>query len=68
MKIDEQNPGSDLAGETAASLASASILFQGHNDAYSAELLDHAQRLFNFADNFQGKYSDSISDAANFYK
>ena len=32
MKIDEQNPGSDLAGETAASLASASILFQGYND------------------------------------
>ena len=68
MKIDAQNPGSDLAGETAASLASASILFKGKDDVYSAKLLDHAKRLFNFADKYRGKYSDSIHDAANFYK
>ena len=68
MKIDAQNPGSDLAGETAASFASASILFKGKDDAYSAKLLDHAKRLFSFADKYRGKYSDSIHDAAGFYK
>ena len=67
-KIEFGKCGSDLAGETAASFASASILFQGEDDTYSAELLDHARRLYDFADECRGKYSDSITDAANFYK
>ena len=67
-KIDCQNPGSDLAGETAAALASASILFKGRDDAYSGSLLWHAKKLYKFADDCRGKYSDSITDAAKFYK
>ena len=67
-KIDCQNPGSDVAAETAASFASAAILFKGEDDAYSAKLLDHAKRMYKFADECRGKYSDSISDAAIFYK
>lgn len=67
-KIDAQNPGSDLAGESAAALASASILFQGVDDDYASELLMHAQELYDFADTYRGKYSDSIADAAKFYK
>ena len=67
-KVDCQNPGSDIAGETAASFASASILFQAEDDDYSAKLLDHAKRLYKFADDCRGKYSDAISDAAKFYK
>ena len=38
-KIDESKPGSDLAGETAASLASASILFKGNDDATKRDQL-----------------------------
>jgi hypothetical protein len=66
-KIDTSHPGSDLAGETAATFASASILFQGVDDAYSATLLEHARTLYNFADKYRGKYSDAIQDAAAFY-
>ena len=67
-KIDCNRPGSDVAAETAASFASASILFKGEDDAYSATLLDHAKRLYAFADSCRGKYTDAISDAGIFYK
>lgn len=67
FKIDAQHPGSDLAGEAAAALASASIAFRPTDSAYADLLLTHATQLFSFADTYRGKYSDSISDAANFY-
>ena len=67
-KIEPGKCGTDLAGETAASLASASILFKGNDDVYSAKLLDHAKKLYEFADSCRGKYSDSIWDAQKFYK
>ncbi|TQE01777.1 hypothetical protein C1H46_012577 [Malus baccata] len=41
-KISPSNPGSDLAGETAAAMAAASIVFRRSNPAYSRELLRHA--------------------------
>ncbi|GFG41055.1 hypothetical protein Cfor_04531 [Coptotermes formosanus] len=66
-KIDAARPGSDLAGETAAALAAASIVFKGVDSSYSANLLDRAKQLFDFADKYRGKYSDSITDARNFY-
>lgn len=43
-KIDGQNPGADLAGETAAALAAAAIAFKKLNPAYSSELLNHAKQ------------------------
>ena len=67
-KIDASNPGSDLAGETAAALASASILFKDANPTYSADLLTHAKQIFNLADKYRGKYSDAITDAQIYYK
>nr|AGS32241.1 endo-beta-1,4-glucanase [Coptotermes gestroi] len=66
-KIDAAHPGSDLAGETAAALAAASIVFRGVDSSYSEKLLDRAKQLFDFADKNRGKYSDSITDARNFY-
>ncbi|KAH0990775.1 hypothetical protein GBA52_002258 [Prunus armeniaca] len=66
-KIDENHPGSDLAGETAAALASAAIAFQPYNSSYSALLLVHAKQLFTFADRFRGLYDESIGSAKNFY-
>ncbi len=66
-KIDAQHPGSDLAGESAAALASASIIFRATNINYSNLLLSKAKGLYNFAETYPGKYSDSIPDAAKFY-
>lgn len=44
-RIDQNNPGSDLAGETAAAMAAASIVFRRSNLAYSKELLRHAYEV-----------------------
>jgi hypothetical protein len=44
-KIDENNPGSDLAGETAAAMAAASMVFKKTNPHYSHLLLHHAQQV-----------------------
>jgi len=44
-KIDANNPGSDLAGETAAAMAAASIVFRASDSAYSATLLTHARQV-----------------------
>ncbi|MEB3295115.1 MAG: glycoside hydrolase family 9 protein [Synechococcales bacterium] len=67
FKIDASKPGSDLAGEAAAALASASIAFRSTDVAYADRLLQNAEQLFNFADTYRGKYSDSIPDAGKFY-
>nr|ADB82658.1 endo-beta-1,4-glucanase [Odontotermes formosanus] len=67
FKIDASNPGSDLAGETAAALAAASIVFKAVDPSYSNDLLTHAKQLFDFANNYRGKYSDSITDANSYY-
>lgn len=45
-KIDEQHPGSDLAGETAAALAAASIAFSESDPHYSSQLLKHAKQVY----------------------
>jgi len=66
-KIDRQNPGSDLAGEAAASLAAASIVFRGVDEAYADTLLQNAQQLYDFADQYRGVYTDAIPDAGQFY-
>ena len=68
FKVTAENPGSDLAGETAAALASSSIVLRSTDPAYAAKLLQHARELYTFADQHRGKYSDAISDAAQFYK
>lgn len=67
-RIDQSNPGSDLAGETAAAMAAASIVFRHSNAAYSGELLRHAEQLFEFADKYRGKYDGSITVAQKYYR
>ncbi|KAF3779728.1 Endoglucanase 19 [Nymphaea thermarum] len=67
-RIDTNNPGSDLAGETAAAMASASIVFRRSNPAYSNELLNHAKQLFDFADKYRGRYDSSITVARKYYQ
>ncbi|CAL5430013.1 unnamed protein product [Camellia sinensis] len=67
-KIDPNNPGSDLAGETAAAMAAASVVFRHHNPSYANELLTHAQQLFEFANKYRGKYDSSITVAQKYYR
>jgi hypothetical protein len=66
--IDPTKPGSDLAGETAAAMAAASIVFKTDDLPYSDLLLDHAIALYTFAETYKAKYSASITDAANYYQ
>ncbi|KZV31766.1 endoglucanase 6-like [Dorcoceras hygrometricum] len=67
-KIDPSHPCSDLAGETAAAMAAASIVFRRYNPSYSAELLKHGHQLFDFADKYRGKYDSSITIAQKCYR
>ena len=65
--IDAANPGSDVAASTASALAASSMLFRGTDDAYADKLIDNAKQLFEFAETYQGKYSDSVDAANPFY-
>ncbi|KAF5477984.1 hypothetical protein F2P56_004584 [Juglans regia] len=62
-KVSAQNPGSDVAAETAAALAAASIVFKDSNPSYSTKLLHTAMEVFDFADRHRGSYSDSLNSA-----
>ncbi|KAL6182785.1 hypothetical protein ACLB2K_044198 [Fragaria x ananassa] len=59
-KVSTQNPGSDVAAETAAALAAASIVFKDSDPSYSGKLLHTAMKVFDFADKYRGSYSDSL--------
>lgn len=66
-KIDAQNPGTELAAETAAALAATSIVFSAVNITYSQICLSHAKQLFVFADQYRKTYDQSIGAASAFY-
>ncbi|KAL3699271.1 hypothetical protein R1sor_017293 [Riccia sorocarpa] len=66
-KIDASNPGSEVAAETAAAMAAASIVFKDSDPDYSNTLVTHATQLFNFADRFRANYDVSIPVVKNFY-
>ena len=65
--IDPNNPGSDVAASTSSALAAASMLFRGVDNAYADKLLNNAKQLYEFAETYQGKYSDSVDAANPFY-
>ncbi|KAL8154648.1 endoglucanase 6-like [Apium graveolens] len=67
-RIDTSNPGSDLAAETAAAMAAASMVFRRSDPSYSKTLLSHAYQLFDFADKYRGKYDGSITIAQKYYR
>lgn len=60
-KVTPENPGSEVAGETAAALAAASVVFRKVDPQYSKTLLATAEKAFEFADKYRGNYSDSLS-------
>ena len=53
-----------MAGESAAALAAAAVLLRGTDSSYADKLVSHAVKLFQFADQYRGKYSDSIPEAS----
>jgi endoglucanase len=54
-KINTATPDSAIAGMTAAAFASASVMFrQTGNVAYADQLLDKAEKMFDFADRYRG--------------
>ncbi|XP_013393923.1 uncharacterized protein LOC106161501 [Lingula anatina] len=55
-KLSASKPGSDVVGESAATLAAGSIVFKD-DAAYSAKLLKHAKELYDFAKTHQGIYT-----------
>jgi endoglucanase len=67
-KIDDSCGGADLAGETAAAMAAASVALRPTAAAYADTLVSHARQLYDFADRVRTRYSDCITDAANFYR
>lgn len=68
MAVTASKPGSDVAGGSAAAMAAASILFRRNGEvAYADKLLSSAMALYQFADTYRGKYSDSIPVAQGFY-
>lgn len=57
--VDANSPGSEVAGETAAALAAASMVFRKRDPPYAQRLLENAIKAFEFADTYKGSYSDS---------
>jgi len=67
-KIDTSGPGSDLAGETAATLAAAYLVFKDEDPTYANTLLKHAKEIYDFADKYQDTYTTGIPDAQGYYR
>lgn len=66
-QVNTTSPGSDVAAETAAAMASASLVFKPIDSTYSDLLLKHAKQLFTFADKHRGSYSMSIPEVQIYY-
>jgi endoglucanase len=73
--IDADSPGSDLAGEYAAALASAAIMFARHEqnypqyNGYAEQLLNRAIDSYAFAEKYRGLYHHAdIPNAAEWYQ
>ncbi|XP_071707789.1 endoglucanase 24-like [Rutidosis leptorrhynchoides] len=67
FQVNTSYPGSDIAAETAAAMAAASLVFKNQDADYSKLLLDHAQKLFDFANSYPGVYSKSVPSVQGYY-
>nr|CAB3263574.1 endoglucanase 22 [Phallusia mammillata] len=67
-KIDIRHPGTEVAAETAAALAAASIVFRDVNSSYADTLVQHSKELYRFADRRRKTYHESVQSVRNFYK
>lgn len=67
IQVNTSFPGTEVAAETSAAMASASLVFKSSDSTYSTTLLKHAQQLFTFADKHRGSYSESIPEVQTYY-
>ncbi|KAJ4954479.1 hypothetical protein NE237_011262 [Protea cynaroides] len=68
FKVDKNTPGTEVAAETAAALAAASLVFRRSDPSYSRLLVTRAIRVFEFADKYRGSYSNGLrKDVCPFY-
>eukprot|EP00775_Hariotina_reticulata_P001323 gene1323-1667_t len=66
--VTPDKPGSDAVGAMGAALAAASQVFKTVNPGYSQQLLQASIKAYNFASKYPGSYSNSVADAASFYR
>jgi len=66
LQINETAPGTEVAAETAASLAAASIVFRAADPAYAERLLDTAMTVSTLPSPFRF-LSDSEVNLNSFY-
>ena len=67
-KLTPENGASDVTGQMAAALASASILNKKYGNTEKAELyLKHAIEIFDFADKYRDVYNNPCPEGASFY-
>ncbi|VFR03594.1 unnamed protein product [Cuscuta campestris] len=67
VQVNTSVPGTEVAAETSAAMAAASLVFKSTNAGYSTLLLKHAKELFVFADKHRGSYSQNIAQVASYY-
>ena len=67
VQVNMSFPGTEVAAETAAAMASASMVYKKINFTYSSMLLVHAQQLFIFANTYRVSYSVSIPQVQEYY-
>ena len=65
--VDKNRPGTEIAAGTASAFAAASILYRDLDPAYADELLQNARALYEFANTYRAKYSDSVPEVIPFY-
>ncbi|OEL24620.1 Endoglucanase 20 [Dichanthelium oligosanthes] len=59
-KITQSSPGSEAAGEAAAALAAAYLVFRNDTDkTFATQLLAKSRSLFDFANNYKGSFQSS---------
>ncbi|CAK8685272.1 unnamed protein product [Clavelina lepadiformis] len=67
FKITKDAPGTELAAETAAALASSSLVLKRTHPSVASQALRHAKQLFNFAVQYRGHYHEAIPQVNEFY-
>ncbi|EFJ36806.1 hypothetical protein SELMODRAFT_77612 [Selaginella moellendorffii] len=67
FKLDPSHPGTEVAAETSAAMAAASLVFRNDDPSYAQTLLSHATQLFAFADKHRGSYTASFPSDQLYY-
>jgi len=66
-KLNATSPGTEVAAETAAAMAAASMVFRSTDSNYSDTLIASAKTLFNFSDTYRASYIFVNPEVQEFY-